>query len=83
MLEVRIHWAVLESGWRGRDGSQEAFLIDAGPGSRAGSLEQDRTLFLIITLLIVSLVVLQPQSLDTIVATNLVRTFEPCLPDQH
>ncbi|THW33648.1 tartrate dehydrogenase [Aureobasidium pullulans] len=57
--------------WRGRDGSQEAFLIDAGPGSRAGSLEQDRTLFLIITLLIVSLVVLQPQSLDTIVATNL------------
>ncbi|TIA54463.1 tartrate dehydrogenase [Aureobasidium pullulans] len=57
--------------WRGRDGSQEAFLIDAGPGSRAGSLPQLRILFFIVTLLIVSLVVLQPQSLDTIVATNL------------
>ncbi|TIA55691.1 tartrate dehydrogenase, partial [Aureobasidium pullulans] len=38
---------------------------------RPGSLPQLRLPFIVVTLLIVSLVVLQPQSLDTIVATNL------------
>lgn len=42
---------------------------------RPGSLPQHRLPFLVVTLLIVSLVVLQPQSLDTIVATNLVCHF--------
>ncbi|THX10991.1 tartrate dehydrogenase [Aureobasidium pullulans] len=50
---------------------RKGLFVDARSGSCAGSLEQDRSLFLIITLLIISLVVLQPQSLDTIVATNL------------